>query len=466
MIEKDYYDQGNKADQSSAQYNALGATENEACANCLFFISPNCCSVVQDWPVPISPTGHSKYWTAIPVQTQEPLRVIVVAEPEDEEEDGGMDMGEMSKIKFAGNQGKPMNLFDRLVAAVKSAVFSPGSVAPAEPGRMLPPTGDDSLSPAGAFRLYKEQDGAYRWLALVSNKYRDRDNKENGPEIIEEAAHKEYVAYLDKTGDYPEAWLWHTPGTKWGRADWADYADGFLLMSGTVEKGMEDVAAALEGEHLGVSHGFYQRYSDQKKGIIGWYRTFEVSALPPEAAANPWTALTVIQKEAGMALDERKRAFIVGKLGAQRVTDLEGDLLALGKALEAAGVEYKDLLAAGAGVDTTADVAEKSDAATLSLKDVADTLEKALAPTVTAITTLGASVAAMDARLKTLEKGTESQLVELLTAKSSEARRAGAGGYQASKEGGVAEKDDDLKGSGPATSKEQNDWLRTALGSF
>ncbi len=67
-----------KASQEVASYDPLGGTPANACANCLFFISPNRCSVVEDWPVAISPTGLSKFWTTIPDVKPTPLEVVIV----------------------------------------------------------------------------------------------------------------------------------------------------------------------------------------------------------------------------------------------------------------------------------------------------------------------------------------------------------------------------------------------------
>ncbi|KKL09253.1 hypothetical protein LCGC14_2567710, partial [marine sediment metagenome] len=191
-----------------------------------------------------------------------------------------------------------------------------------------------------SFVLFKDNDGNLRWFAWASNRWRDHDNP---PEIISEKAHQDYVDYLDRTGNYPEAWLWHTPGTKWGQADWADYADGFLVVSGTVDAGREAVADALATQKdLGVSHGFMYRHDNPEQGIIGWYRSFEVSPLPVDAAANPWTSLEVLNKEADMGFSDKKRTWLVGQLGEAEVARLEGDTDAMKAALVAKGVDFKD----------------------------------------------------------------------------------------------------------------------------
>ncbi len=222
-------------------------------------------------------------------------------------------------------------------------------------------------------QFYKDAAGDIRWVMWASNRWRDHDNP---PEILTEKAHLDFVDYVDRTGDYPEAWLWHTPGTRWGQADMVDYADGFLIVSGTVDKGMEHVADSLAaGGDLGVSHGFQFTHSDKKRGIIGWYKSFEVSPLPIAVAANAWTAIDVIAKELLM-FSTQKRAFLVGHLGESTVAGLEGNTEAMKAALEAKGVEWKALEdvpeaappAADAGTGTPAVVADVDQVAEATVK--------------------------------------------------------------------------------------------------
>ncbi len=467
-----------KADQQTARYDPLGGTDTRACANCLFFMSPNGCTVVEDWPVPISPTGLSQYWTAIPTPAEmPPMKVIIVESEEEEGDHGGMmkmirhengkyvlyskdgsrklgtydtreeaEARERQVRRFSddGDGDKDKGLLARLLAAVKG-VFSADADADADAD-----AGDKAILPepatTGAFRVYKDVNGAWRWVALVSNKYRDRDTP---PEILADAAHREYVDYLDKSGDYPEAWLWHTPGTRWGKADWADYVDGFLVMSGTVDKGFEHVAEAIAAEPTGVSHGFYQQYSDKARGIIGWYRTFEVSALPPEAAANQWTAMSAVQKEARMPISPARRAYIEDKLGKDRVAALENDVSALAKALQDAGVDYKDLLTAGASDAGAEGTATATADPGLSAKAVEDAVTKAITPLTASLQELAGTVAAVKAnsdqipgmleRLAALEKSDDEKIAAAFTAKA-----GGAGaGYRATQSAETALKEGD-----------------------
>lgn len=276
--------------------------------------------------------------------------------------------------------------------------------------------------PSG-FRLVKDADGGWRFVAWVTNKYRDRDG-----EILAEDAHKEFVEYLDKGGAYPEAWLWHTPGTRWGQADFAEYVDGFLIVSGTVDPGMEAVAESLakESDALGVSHGFYSLYS--APDTIGWYRMQELSPLPRVAAANIWTGMDLVKKEAAMAFSAAKREWLESKLGKERVASLEGDAAGMAKALDAAGVDYKDMPAdatAGSGASPASPVMtdqDRSDLAATVVKAFAES--PAIIELAAAVKATGDTVAALKAahdqlaeRMKALEKSDDEKLTDLIKAR-------------------------------------------------
>jgi len=290
----------------------------------------------------------------------------------------------------------------------------------------IPPDSDPTPTPS--FSLFKDLAGDWRFLAIVSNKYRDHDNP---PEIIEDKAHREFIEYLDKSGDYPEAWLWHTPKTRWGKVDFADYVDGFVIMSGTVDKGSEDVAERLSKEsNLGVSHGFRNTYSD--KDIIGWYRSFELSPLPLTAAANPWTGISLLKKEAEMGFSDTKKAWLEKILGPEKVSALGNDIKGMADALNAAGVEYKDM-----PQDDDKD-SDKTAETALTAKDIGDAVTKAIEES-QRLKTMDDSIAAIKAkadmvpslieRLDALEKSDDDKLVDLIKARTTQGQIKG---YRAS----------------------------------
>lgn len=181
--------------------------------------------------------------------------------------------------------------------------------------------------------ITKDAKGDYRWVGFVSANFKDRDR-----EIFPASVHQEYIDFLDRTKEYPELRIWHTPGTRFGVADWAEFEKGFVLMSGTIDKGKEAIAETIASmPDQGMSHGFKFHY--REPGVIGFYRTFEVSVLPLTHAALPWTKLE-ITKEVGMKPE--KRQYLEQVLGKDRVAEIIGQADTLQKNLVAAGIEWKD----------------------------------------------------------------------------------------------------------------------------
>lgn len=194
-----------------------------------------------------------------------------------------------------------------------------------------------------ALSIFKQADGRLRIVGVASNNYRDRDNP---PEIITEAAHKEFMAYLDANPDRaPEFWHWHTRGTKYAKADGWEYSDGMTIYTGLVDIGKEKEAmAAAESGDVGMSHGFFPLGYDKAHNLITKYRTFEVSDLPKSRAANPFTSFNVVKKEAGMAFSEAKKSYFTDKLGVPAATVAEWEKMTsdLKSAADAAGADWKD----------------------------------------------------------------------------------------------------------------------------
>lgn len=243
---------------------------------------------------------------------------------------------------------------------------------------------------ANSFKCFKDASGNWRWVSVVSNHFKDRDG-----EIITGTAHKEFTEYLDKGGEYPEAWLWHTPGTRWGKADWADFVDGFLVVSGVVDAGKEAIAEALaQDEGLGVSHGYQYTSNDKVKGVINRYRMLEMSPLPMKVAANEWTSLEIIKREVDM--NAEKRLFLVEKMGEDAVVRLEAGLADFNKALQDAGVEWKEAEEKPGILDAMVDMATKAIEGSPKLKEISD------------------AMAALNGRMAKLEKSDDEKVAAIL----------------------------------------------------
>jgi hypothetical protein len=214
---------------------------------------------------------------------------------------------------------------------------------------------EDLIPPlkSGELVVFKDVDGDTRWFAVHSNRYKDRDE-----EIFPTESHKEYEQYIDRTGNWPELRLWHTPGSRMGLADFISYDEGsgFMMSSGLFDKGFEDVAEKLANseEPLACSHGYVYAEHERKGGVYDRYRSFEVTVLPAANASNPWTAITVgqIAEEVKSGMEDVKRAFLLSKLGPERTERIEAQLAEMGKELTTAGVDFKDVIPEGGGGDS------------------------------------------------------------------------------------------------------------------
>lgn len=190
------------------------------------------------------------------------------------------------------------------------------------------------------FTIEKDRAGNYRWIGWASGHWRDQDyGRHEKGELIPSEAHQRFIKWLDaKPGlRAPQLWAWHTPGTATKHAaDWWDYADGFLVLSGPLTKAEgERLAKLAKKVSLAMSHGFLGWNIDAESGVIGDYRSYEVSYLPRQKAAAVWTAFETIRKEAAAMLNPDKRAFLVAAIGEDRVRDLEAETKGAARTLDA-----------------------------------------------------------------------------------------------------------------------------------
>ena len=300
---------------------------------------------------------------------------------------------------------------------------------------------------AAMFVISKDKDGAMRWIGIPSNKWRDRDNPQ---QIIEEAAHKDFIEYLDESKDYPVLLSWHTPGTRIGVADFADYSNGFLIMGGPIDKEKyaeaEKLAEKCQHEDIGMSHGFVYTYSDKEQEIIGHYRTWEVSHLPIDKAANVWTAMDILKKEVKQMFDPEKRKYIVGLHGEEVAVALESKVTDLEKDLTSLGIESKDLGLPGSEAVSTETVVQdtvkalvESDGFKAMITAISSLTDGVKELKETTIPGLGTRLDAMEAVAKATAEKAGKTVDEIIA----DAFKAQSAGFQASEKGDpptVAEK--------------------------
>jgi len=280
----------------------------------------------------------------------------------------------------------------------------------------------ESEKTGSGIKILKQADGSYRWVGWVSNHFRDNDNP---PEIISGEAHKEFVEYADKEGKYPELWLWHVPGSKIGKADMLDFADGFLIASGTFDD--EETAESLAGSEdaLTMSHGFMRlQKAKDLENVTMKYRIFEASVTPEGVEANPWTRFTTTEEK--MGLSENKKAFLSKYLPQERITEIENDTEGLRKAAEEAGVDWKafeeseevkpDIQVA----DVIAGLVEPVTAAVIEHLEMGK-LSEMVEDMKAANESLIAQVAALTTQVKELSKSDDEKVAQVITPKAAKA---------------------------------------------
>lgn len=199
-------------------------------------------------------------------------------------------------------------------------------------------TGDQAELPSGAgFKALGD-----KWFAWWSNSFEDHDG-----EFFSEKAIDEYVRRVDVGAvPMPELWLWHTPGTRHGVAEWVGRVGHFAVAAGRFDDTPAGQAAqahyAKTGGDYGMSHGFTYDPGQKSDGVFHQFNTFEISVLPAKAAANPYTAFSEVFE---MDMDEEKFAFLARVLGSE---DLAKQLVTAtedkSRAMEALDVRYKDFV--------------------------------------------------------------------------------------------------------------------------
>jgi hypothetical protein len=187
----------------------------------------------------------------------------------------------------------------------------------------------------GSMMVFRGKDGDWRWMAVHSNKFEDRTK-----EIFPESAHRAYVDEVWETKQFPSLRIWHIP-VDIGRADFVDYDDsGFVVSSGKFYD--PAVAVKLSGmKGLGCSHGYLYRKSDLQDGVYSRYRTYEVSVLPRERAANTLTAFFA-GEEVPMLTPDRKE-FLTALVGEEKAAQIEEGVRALTAVATERGLSYKSL---------------------------------------------------------------------------------------------------------------------------
>lgn len=267
--------------------------------------------------------------------------------------------------------------------------------------------------------LWKDTNGQYNFVAIYSNNIRDDDHP---AEILSEKSHQRFEQAV-KLGifDPPELWLWHIPGTRWGKASHIMSVDGFAVALGTVDAGYEQIAELLMSNKsldIALSHGMPNRYivrSKQDPTIIDFYVSTEISVLPRRVAANKFTGFSVFSnKENHMPLTDDQRTFLQQVGLPSNVIDGLDNLNALGKEAEEQGRERKE---AEPSPVESAPVEQVREEPAVTKQEIAESLSQVLTPLIDSIKSIAERLASVEAQLS--EVKSKPVIDEDMTPKSS-----------------------------------------------
>lgn len=203
---------------------------------------------------------------------------------------------------------------------------------------------------AAPFIVYKQSDGAYRWVAISSNSYEDRDR-----EIVSQKALEADCDRADADGQYGPLRWWHVglpdpltqspgPGLDIGECDFNAMHGRMLVESGTFKDAKIAEALQKSAPDLQLSIGFFHPVAEPDgNGVYQHVRRFERSLLPAGKASNRYTSFAVAQ-EGNMAtfrekLEEFKRRFGGDSKVTEEVTALAE---AMEKEAQTLGIATKD----------------------------------------------------------------------------------------------------------------------------
>lgn len=182
--------------------------------------------------------------------------------------------------------------------------------------------------------ITKDVRGQWRWVAISSTAYQDRDG-----EIVSQKALAADVARADADGDYGPLLWWHVPGAVLGQCDYNAMSGRCLVESGTFRSEALGAAMATKASNQGISIGF-----EHPSGQPGAARVYEAirrrerSVLPADRSSNLFTRFGV----KGPSMDATKKAALASLVGELLADETAALAAATEKAAELAGVAYKE----------------------------------------------------------------------------------------------------------------------------
>lgn len=303
-------------EQDEAGYSPTGGSGDKMCASCQWFVpSDDACVVVRG---DIVATGLSDFWHEKVEYVPDPMPVVIVSDETKE--------ASSKPVQVANVNGSGSALVNKMVSFLQSIV----------PQRAAPPS--PLVQAESALLFYKSGDGKLRWFARYSNCYKDRDR-----EFISTASHKEYVEWVHRTGVYPELWLWHTPGSRIGKADFVDFDSGIAVASGLIDEKSLSIAEHLSDgvDNLGASHGFFPVVTIGN--VVHKHWTFEISVLPSGRASAYGTGYNFYRIKEGDMKPEQREWFKAQGVPEEQIDAWAESTTKMANALKDSGLEYKEV---------------------------------------------------------------------------------------------------------------------------
>lgn len=300
--------------------------------------------------------------------------------------------------------------------------------------------------------VYKQADGSYRWLAVTSNAFEDRDG-----EIVSTKALEADVDRADDPG--PLRW-WHvgkvrytTPldwqtsvagtGIDIGTCDFRAVHGRMLIEAGTFKAGAPVESIAADPAAWQMSIGFSHPPNEpDANGTYHNIRVFERSLLPKGRAANPFTAIAVSNKEANMAssLKDKWDSFVSLFGGDEaKAKQFAAATEETQKEIEAAGVAFKEEQPTQptqpeATIKAEGDAPVEAEAAEEEVQFIGDmTAEEFVALLQQALAPLMESMSALGKAATEAQAATDAAAKELATLKQSREQQSEAQGARLDK---------------------------------
>jgi hypothetical protein len=292
-----------KISQETANYNPFGFTGQQGCATCRWFKPEyNGCHVVEG---AIVPTGLSDLYN--PLRPQDQMQELL--------DDFAESMGDVTAMDRIGEaatdeKGHKRTLIDRLLRRNKGEIQEEKPVFD---------------TPSGFKTI-----GDNLWVAWYTNPYRDRDG-----EWFAEKAIDADIAFMNETKDFPELWRYHigkpkNSPVKHGKAFAVTKAGRIVVAFGEFDNTpLADAFKAYykENPDQALSHGFFYDPDQKKDGVYHKFHTFEISTLPPNVAANPFTNFGIKTGEKTMPAANEKaiadlKSVLSGKLPEAQLNEV------------------------------------------------------------------------------------------------------------------------------------------------